>query len=97
MTIEIDPNGLYYRLKLPSKIGKCSTIGDIAVLGCPVCGRQFNVEASMGFGSLHCPEHKIVWQWIPGRERFGSVPRAWKNHIAQESSTEWKKRFPEGR
>lgn len=98
MTIEIDPNGLYYRLKLPSKINGCSTIGDIAALGCPICGRQFNVEASMGFGSLHCPEHKIVWQWIPSkREKPGYVSKAWKDYITQESSTEWKRRFPEGR
>lgn len=28
MTIGIDPKGLYYRLKLPFKIGKCFTIGE---------------------------------------------------------------------
>lgn len=95
---DIDPNGLYYRLKLPSKIKGCSTVAEIAALGCTKCGSELNVEASVMFGSLWCPEHKIVWHWIPTkRERPGYVSRAWKNHITQESSTEWKKRFPEGR
>lgn len=96
--VAIDPKGLYYRLKLPKKINGCSTIGDIAALGCTKCGRKLNVEASMGFGSLWCTEHGCVWQWIPSRRgRRGYVSRVWKNHITRGSSAEWKKRFPEGR
>jgi len=94
----IDPNGLYYRLKFPKKINGCSTIAELAKDGCPICAKRFNVEASAGFGSLHCPVHKVIWIWIPGtRDRQGYTSHSWKNYFTQEVSKEWKRRFPEGR
>lgn len=94
--IKIDPEGMYYRLKLPSKIDGCFSVAGLAERGCPKCGKKFNVEASVGFGSLHCPEHGIVWQWVPTmRERLDYASRVWKNYVTRESSKEWKKYFPE--
>ncbi len=94
MTHKIDPEGLYYRLKLPRKIDGCSTIAEIATKGCTKCGERLYVEASMGFGSLWCSEHKAVWIWIPNtRDRVGYTSRSWKNYITGETSIEWKKRF----
>ncbi len=96
--MKIDPEGLYYRLKLPHKIDGCSTIAEIAMKGCSKCGRGLSVEGSTGFGSLHCRLHGCIWLWIPSMaERSGYVSYAWKNYITKKSSAEWKKRFPAGR
>jgi len=96
--IKIDPDGMYYRLRFSVKIDGCSSVAGLAERGCPKCGRKFTVEASTMFGSLHCAEHGVVWQWIPSmRERPGYASRAWKNYVTGKRSKEWKKRFPEGR
>lgn len=85
--------GGYFAYKLYKKINGCSTVGELAEKGCPICGKQLFAEASTGFGSLYCPDHECIWLWWPGKEKYGKASAAWKNLVTGECSEAFRRRL----
>ena len=96
-------NDSYFYLKLPKDLAKlesCSTVGELAEKGCPICKLSLNAEASPGgFGSLWCNEHKEIWIFgitIKQREcnyKTGTASRYWKNFITGAKSKVYKEKY----